>query len=179
MSDSTWLSIISVVITAVAAISGTVGWFLGYRKAKDDTARNLRLELFRAVSDARGIVGRLPGLMVDADNSRRGVLNARGLLNSSYMTAWTTSIDADRKDVVSLKDELSGLDNDYTATTDYAQLESCLASMYDLTRRAAEMRSKYAGEIANDEKARDRLAADRRTRLLKRQDRGTRLLGER
>ena len=82
------------------------------------------------------------------------------------MTVWTTSWDADRKEVVSLKDELAGLDNDYTAMTDHAQLESCLVSMYDLTRRAAEMRTKYEAELANDDKARTRWAVDRGAALL-------------
>ena len=76
------------------------------------------------------------------------------------MTVWTTSWDADQEKVVALKDELSELDKDYTAMTDHAKLESCLVSMHDLTRRATDMRTKYEGEIASDDKLRDRRAVE-------------------
>ena len=166
MSD--WLSIVAVVTGAIGAITGIAGLVLGYkgyRKAQNVKALDLRLELRKAVTDARAIIGRLPKLMVNANVSRRAALSARGFGDSSLMRDWTMSWDADRKEVVSLREEFSRLDHDYTALTDHAQLESCLVSVYILTRRAAEIQTKYEGTIVNDEKTLDRLASDRGTRL--------------
>ena len=162
MPDSSWLSVFGAIGGAIGAISGLIGSFLGYkgyRRAHKDKALDLRLQLGRAVSDARGVVGGLLDVMDKAHTSRRAVLAATGRAKSGIMTNWTKNWIADRNSVVSLSEEFSGLDRNYTAMTDHGQLESGLAAVYDLTRRASEFQAKYEAEIADDDKTRDRLAA--------------------
>ena len=157
MSDVAWLSIVGAVGGVIGALTGIVGsvlGYMGYRRAQDVKALDLRLELRKAASDARGIVGGLPDLIERAKLSRVQEFVEQGRGGSGAMNAWTASCDADRKQVDSLKDELSELDQDHTALTDHARLESVLASVYDLKRRASEMQAKYEEELANDRRTR-------------------------
>ena len=169
MPDASWLAVFGAVTGAIGAISGIAGailGFKGYRRANAVKALDLRLELRRAVSDARSGVEALPRLMGQADLSRRAVLNARGMSRSGVMTAWEQSYAADQQRVGSLNAELPGDGEDHAAMNDHAQLESSLVHIHSLTRSIDELKKKYENELAKDEATRNALRADVRNRLV-------------
>ena len=170
MLDASWLSILGAVTGAIGTISGVAGailGFKGYRRANAVKALDLRLELRKTVSDARSGVEALPELMGEADRSRKAVLNARGMFNSSARTVWEKSYAADLKQVDSLKGEFPSETEDYARMNDHAQLESSLVDMHSLTHRIDELKAKYENELAKDEAARNALRADARNRLVR------------
>ena len=159
MSDdpSSWLSVFGAVTGAIGAISGVAGailGFKGYRRATAVKALDLRLELRKAVSDARVSVEALPQLMREANLSRRAVLHARGMLRSGVMTMWEKSYTADLRQVDVLKDELPSEAEDYTNMNNHVLLESRLVHIHSLARRIDEMRTQYEKELAKDEASR-------------------------
>ena len=169
MPDASWLSVLGAVTGVIGTISGIAGAILGlkgYRRANAVKALDLRLELRKAVSDARSGVEALPKLMDEANRSRRAALNARGMLNSSIRTVWEKSYAADLKQVDSLNDELPSEAEDHATMNDHAQLESSLVHMHRLTGRINELKAKYEKELAKDEAKRNALLADVRNRLV-------------
>ena len=131
MPDASWLSVFGAVTGAIGTISGVAGavlGFKGYRRATAVKALDLRLELRKAVSDARSGVEALPRLIGEVNLSRRAVLNARGMFRSGEMTVWEENYAADQEQVDSLNDELPGEAEDYAKMNDHAQLESSLAT---------------------------------------------------
>ena len=169
MPDASWLSVFGAVSGAIGTISGVVGavlGFRGYRRANAVKALDLRLELRKAVSDARSGVEALPRLMGEANRSRRAVLNARGMLRSGVMTVWEESYGADQQQVCSLNAELPCDAEDHAKMNDHAQLESSLVHIHSLNRRIDELKTKYENERAKDEAERNALRADIRNRLV-------------
>ena len=169
MLDAPWVSFFGPVTGAIGAISGVAGailGFRGYRRANAVKALDLRLELRKAASDARSGVESLPRLMGEANLSRRDVLNARGMINSSLMKVWEESYAADQQQVDSLNGELPSEAEDHAQVNDHGQLESSLVHMHILTRRIDELKTKYENELAKDEAARNALRADVRNRLV-------------
>lgn len=157
VSDLPWLSIVGAVGGVIGALGGVVGsvlGYMGYRRARDGKALDLRLELRKAESDVRGVVGGLPDLIERAKLSRVQVFEIDGRGGSRALNTWKASCDTDRKNVDFQKNELSELDLDSATLTDYARLESALSSVYDLKRRASEMQAKYEEELANDRRSR-------------------------
>ncbi len=88
-------------------------------------------------------------------------------MGGEIMTAWSTSFDADSKEVVTLNDELPGSDNDYAAMTNHSQLESSLVSIHRLSGRAYQLQKKYEEALDQDDKLRDRSAVERAPWVLK------------
>ena len=169
MPDASWLSVFGAVTGAIGTISGVAGavlGFKGYWRATAVKALDLRLELRKAVSDARSGVEALPRLMGEVNLSRRAVLNARGMFRSGEMTVWEKSYAADQEQVDSLNDELPGEAEDHAKMNDHAQLEPSLVHIHSLTRRIDELKTKYENELAKDEAARNALCADVRNRLV-------------
>ena len=81
------------------------------------------------------------------------------------MKAFDEQCSADIIEVDSLRDALTVADNDHATLTDHAELEARRISIHELTVRARGLQAKYEEELAKDERMRDQLAADRRSRL--------------
>ena len=164
-----WLSVLGAVTGVIGAITGVVGAILGlkgYRRANAVKALDLRLELRKAVSDARSGVQALPKLMGESMRSRRATLSARGVLIGEEMRVWEKSYSADLKEVDSLNDELPSNAEDHARMNDHAQLESSLVNVHRLTRRIDALTMKYEKELAKDEARCNALHADVRNRLV-------------
>ena len=153
MSD--WLSIVAVVTGAIGAITGIAGLVLGYkgyRKAQDVKALDLRLELRKAVTDARAIVDDLDGMMADAKVWNDALWSFTGRSGGGHWKLWNKDWEADQKTVGSLRVELGGYDNSDGATNNHAQLESRLVSIHALTTTANRVRNTYKEQIKEDKK---------------------------
>ena len=132
---------------------------MAYRRANVAKARDLRIQLGKAIVEVRYIVDGLPGLIQRAKLSREHTLAARGLGRGGTMQAWEEQCSADMKRVDSLKDAIPSSDNDRARITDHADLEDRLVSVHDLTVKANDLQAKCERELADDQKTRDRLAA--------------------
>ena len=132
---------------------------MAYRRANVAKARDLRIQLGKAVVEVRYIVDGLPELIQRAKLSRKHALAARGVAASGMMYTFEEQCSADMREVDSLKDALPSSDNDRARITDHAELEDRLVSVHDLTVKADAVKAKYERELAHDQKTRDRLAA--------------------
>ncbi len=132
---------------------------MAYRRANVAKARDLRIQLGKAVVEVRHIIDGLPGLIQRAKLSREHTFAAAGRPGSGAMQAWEEQCNADMKKVDALEDTLPSSDNDRARITDHAELEDRLVSAHDLTVKANDMQVKYERELADDQKTRDRLAA--------------------
>ena len=130
-------------------------------------ALDLRIELGKAVVEVRNLVDGLPGLIQRAKLSRESIFIAHSRGRGGAEQAWEERCSTDMKEVGSLKDALPSSDNDHAAINDHAELEARLVTIHDLTMKANDLRAKYEGELADDQKTRDRLvSADPRYQLI-------------
>jgi hypothetical protein len=167
MFNPATLGIIGAATGIVGAISGVVGLVLGwtnYRRLQQIKALDLRLELRKQVSDVHAIVEALPSLLEQSRASRRAVLAAKGASHSSAFEFWRSELESDLKTAHALEAELP----DAAQTSRLSKpenLESKLVEIHALAGKAAGLRDKYRMALASDDKEREHIRADARTRF--------------
>ena len=155
-SDPAWLAYVTGVVGMLTGIAGMVTALATYRRVSHMKTLELRLELKRVENETRTVLGQLPALIGQAQGSRTSVLVAAGGLGSSAQVAWHQGFERDRVDVDALVKALPAPGDDYRALG-ADELESRLAAIDALRTRAARIRDKCYGTIAEDEKSREQL----------------------
>jgi len=158
---------VAAVTGIIGAITGPVGCLIGlvsYRRSQQIKALDLRLELRKHVSDIRADIEALPALMEGAQASRTAVLAAMGVLQSGASEIWKAALETDLKTVHALARELPDADETYQRSKP-KKLENKLVEVHTLAVKVARLRDKYETALASDDKERDRIRADVRTRL--------------
>ncbi|MHB8302503.1 MAG: hypothetical protein ACYDC6_06640 [Acidobacteriaceae bacterium] len=162
------LGIIGTVTGIVGAITGLVGLVLGwinYRRLQQIKALDLRLELRKHVSDVRAEVEALPTLLERAQASRRAVRAAMGRgQQSGDNVIWKDELGNDLKIVQALARELPDAKETYQRS-EHQKLENKLVEVHALAVKVARLRDKYETALASDDKDRDHIRADVRTRF--------------
>jgi chromosome segregation ATPase len=162
------LGIIGTVTGIVGAISGHVGLVLGcanYRRLQQIKALDLRLELRKQVSDVRADIEALPALLDRARASRSAVRAAMGRgQQSGDNMIWKAELENDLKTMQALACELPDAKEMYQRSKPQ-KLENKLVEVHGLAAKAAQLRNKYETALAYDDKDRDHIRADVRTRF--------------
>ena len=155
-SDPAWLAYVTGTVGMLTGIAGMAIAIATYRRVSQMKTLELRLELKRAENEARTVLGQLPALIGQAQASRTSVLVAAGGFGSSAQVAWHQGFEKDRADVDVLAKELPAPGDDYRSLA-AGELESRLVAIDALRTRAARIRDKCYGTIAEDEKSREQL----------------------
>jgi len=95
VAEPHWMSYVGMVTGIVGAITGVAGaimGYLGYRRSDKLKVLDLRLELRKAVSDARVALEQLRELIHTANRSRVNNFAARGLSQSGTMIKWNAEV---------------------------------------------------------------------------------------
>lgn len=159
---------IGAVTGIIGAITGPAGCVIGlisYRRSQQIKALDLRLELRQHVSDVRAEVEALPALLDRARASRSTVRAAMGRgQQSGDNLIWKAELENDLKTVQALACELPDAKETYQRSKPQ-KLENKLVEVHALAVKVAVLRDKYKTELASDDKDRDHIRADIRTRL--------------
>lgn len=134
------------------------------RRSSKLKALDLRLELRRADADIHALAQEFPGLVERAKASRTAVAAATGRHGSSVFQQWTADCERDLAAMRALQAQVPGPNTDY-ASASHRELESKLVAVHSLGTQAKGLREKYVAELAADDKERERIAADQRSRF--------------
>jgi hypothetical protein len=127
-------------------------------------ALDLRLRLRKADVDHRRTVESLPPLLQEARQSRAAVLAALGTLNSGAWEAWVGRWNEDVKAAEAAAAALPKEPSDHRDLSN-EDLEAVLVRLHNDQGRADALRDTYRASLAWDEKQRDHLRADQRSRM--------------
>ena len=162
MAELNWTNYIAIgtgIIGTITGIAGAIMGFIGYQKANSLKSLDLRLEIRRAVSDARSLIGELPGMIESANGSRQAVAAGFGLSTSGWMEQWANDIQADRNRLQELSNGAPAA-NETFLTLSHAGLEAELVSVHKLQTELNQLRSKYEQAVQADDEARRQIRAD-------------------
>jgi len=166
MSAPSWFTYIGAVTGILGSITGIAGFILGFisfRRSQAIKALDLRLELRKAESDVRADVSRLRDLLERSKQSRTAVSAARGVALGGNVQSWMAAWEIDVKAVGDLLNQLPAPNNEYRKAT-HRELETKLVEVHALASRGARLREKYIAELAADDRERDHIREDVRTR---------------
>lgn len=150
-------------VGVVTGVAGMVMGFRGFRRSNQIKALDLRLELRKGLGDAHLALSTLRELIDYADRSRQAVLAATGMLRSGNQVVWEQAVAADRATIDTLASSLRDEAADYTELS-AEQLESEIVSAHRIRTELDGLVTRYRGEVAADDRTRERLhqqAADR------------------
>ena len=123
-----WYTDVGNITGIIGAITGTAGFVLGligYRRADAIKSLDLRIELKKAVADARLDLKELPKFVEQVRQSRLAVASVIGTLQSGAMEVWKDQCKADVKEGQKLAADVLSEDHDYSAMSE-RELESAL-----------------------------------------------------
>lgn len=150
-------------VGVVTGVAGMVMGFRGYQRSNQIKALDLRLELRKGLGDSHLALSSLRDLIDYADRSRQAVLAATGMIRSGNQVAWEQAVAADRARIDTLASSLRSEVADY-AELSAEQIESEIVSAHRIRTELDALVTRYRGEIAADDRTRERLhqqAADR------------------
>lgn len=156
------MSYAGLIAGAIGALTGIVGavlGYVGYRRAEQIKALDLRLELRKAASDLRAAVKELPDLLAQAKMSHTNLAAALGQVKSGNMVRWTNEWEADHSAVEELQRQVAGIADDFAALKP-EDLEAALVAVHAIAGQAAKIRGKYLEKMANDDQRREQLRAE-------------------
>ncbi len=116
------------------------------------------------MSDVRADIEALPTFLEGALASRSAVSAAMGALQSDASGIWKAALETDLTTVEALARELPDADETFQHSKPQ-KLENKLVEVHALAVKAARLQGKYETAFASDDKERDRIRADVRTRL--------------
>jgi hypothetical protein len=152
----------------IGAITGPAGCVIGlisYRRSQKFKTLDLRLELRKQISNVRADVEALPALLEKARASRSAVRAAMGSgQQSGDNLIWKAELEKDLKTAQAMACELPDATETYQRSKPQ-KLENKLVELHALAMKVARLRGKYEKALALDDKDRDHVRADVRTRL--------------
>jgi len=160
MAEPHWTSYVAIGTGIFGAIMG----YIAYRKSNRLKALDLRLELRKAVSDVHTDLSQLRGLIEKANNSRKSVLAARGMSQSSIMEKWDNEIKADRAKIVEISNRAPNPDSNYHIMSEKG-LESELIIVHQIQGQIRTIQDKYREAIRSDEEENKQIREDHRAWL--------------
>lgn len=158
---------IGTVTGIVGAITGPAGCVIGwisYRRSQQIKTLDLRLELRREILGVRVEIEALSSLLERAQMSRSAVSAAMGIgQQSSANQIWKVKWENDVKALRCLARELPDAKETYERSKP-KELENKLVEIHALAAKAAQLRNRYETALASDDKDRDRIRSDARSR---------------
>ena len=156
MAEPHWMSYVAMVTGSIGAITGVAGaimGYVGYRRSNKMKALDLRLELRKAVSDARLALEQLRDLIRNASKSRVNNLAARGMSQSGAMNAWNAEVKANNVKLGKLHQRVPAEGINYN-TFGPNELESDLVAVYKCQKEIDALRDKYVSAMRSDKESR-------------------------
>jgi hypothetical protein len=117
---------------------------------------DLRLELRKAVSDARVALEQLRDLIHTASRSRVNNLAARGMSQSGAMNIWNVEVKADNLKLGKLHQHVPAEGINYN-TLGPNELESELVAVHKCQKEIEALRDKYVSAMRLDEESRNHI----------------------
>ena len=156
MSAPDWLSYVG----AITGVAGSIMGYVGYRRSGLIKALDLRLELRKAEIDLRASIPDLVALLGTARKSRDAILAATGMFQSGPHLKWREQYDGDYTEALKLAEGSIPPDTDH-ASASHTVLEANLVGAYALRKRVEALRARYSAGLAEDDRQRDRLRAQK------------------
>ena len=157
MAEPHWMSYFAMVTGSIGAITGVAGaimGYVGYRRSYKMKALDLRLELRKAVSDARVALEQLRNLIHTASRSRVNNLAARGMSQSGAMNIWNAEVKAENVKLGKLHHRVPAEGINYN-TLSPNELESELVAVHKCQKEIEAIRDKYVSVMRSDEGSRN------------------------
>lgn len=157
------------IIGAVTGIAGAIMGYVGYRRSMEIKALDLRIELRKSISDLSDEIQDLPNILDQAKRSRTAVAAATGRYKSGAMQHWLAQWEADQKSLETFDIGFNELNINHFQD-DHATLEASLIEAHSLLTSVRRMRHKCEIGIESDDRERDHIREDIRTRSIAQQD---------
>jgi hypothetical protein len=166
MGDPHWAGYVGMVTGIIGAITGIAGAIMGYvsyRRSNSIKKLDLRLELRKAIYEAKTSLSKLDGLLDYANQSRQRVAAATGRFGSGAMKIWNNAFDEDKNRLKQLAEDASAFGANYDDLS-FIELESQLVNVHKLQGQIAELTEKYESSIKSDDEERRQIREDVRSR---------------
>jgi len=161
MSDDIWVRWIPIATGAIGAITGVSGCVMGYislHKANKIKKLDLRLELRKAIVEARISISLLSSCMENAKLSRQRMSSTSGGLHSGAMVAWMDEFDSNRSAAEELEKLIPDQNVDFNNCSPY-DLESQLISIHEVQLKIANGLEIYKKCLEADDDERKQIMA--------------------
>lgn len=149
------------IIGAIAGIAGSIMGYIAYRHSTKMSRADRILELHKLRNAthvaAVGLVDRLPVAL----QSRRAVLNARGLLHSSMMNQFVAQHEQDTQRAVELAGRVPNLDANFDSLST-GEIDAQIVELDRTKGWIDELSGTYQASMEEDEKMRVELRANHR-----------------
>jgi hypothetical protein len=166
MAEPAWLGYTGAITGIVGALTGIAGAAMGYvsyRRTEQLKTLDLRVELRKLLTDVHAVCTDLPDLIERADKSRKAVAAATGGHNSGAAAKWGTDLIGDQALLKSLRSKLPESNSTFAGASQ-TDLEERLLHFYALQGQAISLRDRYLSALAEDDRQRDHIRNDFRTR---------------
>jgi len=166
MVEPNWTGYIGMVTGIIGAITGIAGAIMGYvsyRKSNSLKSLDLRLELRKAISDARSSLSQLEVLIDFANKSRQAVASATGRYRSGMMEKWKQDVEADKSKLAQMSENAPEARANYE-NLNPKELESKLVGIHQFQSQINELKEKYDAAVHSDDEERKQIREDMRVR---------------
>jgi hypothetical protein len=167
MSEPAWLGYtgaVTGVIGAVTGIAGAIMGYVSYRRTEQLKTLDLRVELRKLLTDVRALCADLREVMTRASKSRKAVAAATGGRSSGAAMKWETDLADDQGLLKSIQSQLPESNSTF-ARSSQSELEERLLHFFALQGQAVGLREKYQSALAADDRQRDHIREDTRSRM--------------
>jgi hypothetical protein len=164
--ESNWASYVGMVTGIVGALTGIAGSIMGYIAYCHSNVikkSDRRLELDKLRNAAHVSSASLADLLTKALQSRKAVLNARGMFHSSVMEQFQAQYDKDMERAAEHAKRIPNVDVTFQSLS-RNELEKQIVEIDRTKRWIDELIGVYQGALAEDEKARAEIRAHAQSR---------------
>jgi hypothetical protein len=154
VTEPNWMNYVAMatgIIGTITGVAGIIMGYVGYRRSCKMKALDLRLELRKAVSDARVALEQLRDFIQIASRSRVNNLAARGMSQSGSMKSWKAEVNADNVKLGKLYKHVPADEINYN-TLGPNELESELVAVHKCQREIEAIRDKYISAMRSDKR---------------------------
>lgn len=156
-----WVSYVGIATGTIGALTGITGavlGYLGYKRSKEITALDLRVQVQKARNDCHVAAVQLVDLLERASASRDAVSAATGRLNSGGTLKFKERLNADYKRATELASKIPKPDVDLSRHSPN-ELEKTLIELHRTQGWIEDMTKFYEREVEKDDRERDHIRA--------------------
>lgn len=151
------------IIGALTGIAGAIMGFVAYRHSREVRESDRRLEIDKLRNATHVAAASLVELLPRALQSRKAVLNARGMFHSGLMKQFQEQYDQDLKRATELTEIVPNIQATFDSLS-AGELEKLIIELDRTKGWIDDLLRTYQGTMAEDEKMRDELRANAQVR---------------
>ena len=155
-SWATYIGTVTGIIGTLTGIAGLIMGWIAYRRSNQIQTVERRLELNKLRNSANVAVVGLVDMLPQAVQSRRAVLNARGVLHSSMMRQFEEQHQRDLERAKDLAAQVPSADESFDSLS-VEEIEAKIVQLHRTKEWIDELMRTYSDHLADDDKWRAEL----------------------